>query len=449
MKNDSYTLRNKKGIIREYIFYFFNLVGEAAVWLALTSLMSVKSAAVKITEKIVGIAKAAADFFSSLRKSMKKRRRRKIIKRGKLIKRSVVRRLLLSIIAMTAAYFGVYIIIQSGGLPVISEIYLNTVGTTDFYFILYELELVIIIGIYLILVLFIINRAFNKFGEYLDSIDDALDNLSEGREIEREMPSELSDYQMKITNILYTVQHNEQAAREAEQRKNDLVVYLAHDLKTPLTSVIGYLSLLEECPELDINQRAKYVKITLDKALRLEQLINEFFDITRFNLQSITLDNNSVNITRMLYQIADEFYPVFEEKSLKCNLNIAGKIEFIGDADKLARVFDNLIRNAVNYSYSGTTVDISAVETGNMINVSVRNIGDCIPQAKLERIFEKFFRVDSARTSSSGGAGLGLAIAKQIVELHGGTISAESSAKFTQFTVSLPKNRQVEGVSRV
>lgn len=449
MKNDSYTLRNKKGIIREYIFYFFNLVGEAAVWLALTSLTSVKSAAVKITEKTVGIAKAAADFFSSLSKSIKKRRRRKIIKRGKLIKRSVVRRLWLSIIAMTAAYFGVYIIIQSGGLPVISEIYLNTVGTTDFYFILYELEPVIIIGIYLILVLFIINRTFNKFGEYLDSIDDALDNLSEGREIEREMPSELSDYQMKITNILYTVQHNEQAAREAEQRKNDLVVYLAHDLKTPLTSVIGYLSLLEECPELDINQRAKYVKITLDKALRLEQLINEFFDITRFNLQSITLDNNSVNITRMLYQIADEFYPVFEEKSLKCNLNIAGKIEFIGDADKLARVFDNLIRNAVNYSYSGTTVDISAVETGNMINVSVRNIGDCIPQAKLERIFEKFFRVDSARTSSSGGAGLGLAIAKQIVELHGGTISAESSTKFTQFTVSLPKNRQVEGVSRV
>lgn len=449
MKNKSYTSHNKTGIIKEYIFYFFNLVEEAAALLAVTFLTAVKSAILKNTEKVVGIAKAVADFFYSLQKSMKKRRRRKIIKRGKLIKRSVVRRLWLSIIAMTAVYFGVYIIIQSGGFPVISEIYLHTVGRTDFYLILNELEPVILVCVYIVLVMLMINRSFNKFGEYLDSIDDALDNLAEGREIEREMPSELSDYQMKITNIHYTVQHNEQAAREAEQRKNDLVVYLAHDLKTPLTSVIGYLSLLEECPELEINQRAKYVKITLDKALRLEQLINEFFDITRFNLQSITLDNNSVNISRMLYQIADEFYPVFEEKSLKCNLNIAGKIEFIGDADKLARVFDNLIRNAVNYSYSCTTVAISASEAGDMINISVRNIGDCIPQVKLERIFEKFFRVDSARTSSSGGAGLGLAIAKQIVELHGGRISAESSAQFTQFTVSLPKNRRAEGVSRV
>lgn len=446
MKNNRTVSQNKIGIVREYIFYILNLIAEAAVSLVTTLPREITSAVSKIFGKIHGIVRRTADNFSSL---TKKRRRRKIIKRGKLIKRSVVRRMWLSIITMTVIYFGVYLLIQNGGLPMISELYLNTIGRSEIYLTLYELEPVIIIGTYMISVILLINRAFNKFGDYLDSIDDALDNMSEGREIGDEMPSELSDYQMKITNILYTAQHNEQVAREAEQRKNDLVVYLAHDLKTPLTSVVGYLTLLDECPELDINQRTKYVKITLDKAFRLEQLINEFFDITRFNLQSITLDNNSVNISRMLYQIADEFYPVFEEKSLKCNVNIAPKLEFIGDADKLARVFDNLLRNAVNYSYSGTVVDIFATEVGSMINVSVRNVGDCIPQAKLERIFEKFFRVDNSRSSVNGGAGLGLAIAKQIVELHGGKISAESNSEFTQFTVSLPKNRQVTEKSYV
>ncbi len=446
MKNNRTVSPNKIGIVREYIFYILNLIAEAAVSLVTTLLREITSAVSKIFGKIHGIVRRTADNFSSL---TKKRRRRKIIKRGKLIKRSVVRRMWLSIITMTVIYFGVYLLIQNGGLPMISELYLNTIGRSEIYLTLYELEPVIIIGTYMISVILLINRAFNKFGDYLDSIDDALDNMSEGREIGDEMPSELRDYQMKITNMLYTVQHNEQVAREAEQRKNDLVVYLAHDLKTPLTSVVGYLTLLDECPELDINQRTKYVKITLDKAFRLEQLINEFFDITRFNLQSITLDNNSVNISRMLYQIADEFYPVFEEKSLKCNVNIAPKLEFIGDADKLARVFDNLLRNAVNYSYSGTVVDILATEVGSMINVSVRNVGDCIPQAKLERIFEKFFRVDNSRSSANGGAGLGLAIAKQIVELHGGKISAESNSEFTQFTVSLPKNRQVTKKSYV
>lgn len=446
MKNKRNVSLDKANVIKEYIFYILNLIVEAVITLIKGLYCAIKYIADRCIIKIRDAAKRVASAVSDM---MKKRRRRKIIKHGRLIKRSVVRRMWLSIITLTVIYFGIYLLIQNGGLPVISEIYLNTVGATDFYLMLYELEPVLLVSIYLISVIFLINRSFNKFGEYLDSIDDALDNMSEGREIEQEMPSALSDYQMKMTNILYTAQHNEQAAREAEQRKNDLVVYLAHDLKTPLTSVIGYLTLLEECPELDTEQRAKYVKITLDKAFRLEQLINEFFDITRFNLQSITLDNNSVNISRMLYQIADEFYPVFEEKSLRCDLHIAQKLEFIGDADKLARVFDNLIRNAVNYSYSGTTIDITAVETGENIVISVRNVGDCIPQAKLERIFEKFFRVDSARSSSSGGAGLGLAIAKQIVELHGGRISAESSAEYTKFTVSLPKNRQAAGVSRV
>jgi len=252
-------------------------------------------------------------------------------------------------------------------------------------------------------------------------------------------PSELKDIEVRLKDIKYTVFRNERLAKEAEQRKNDLVVYLAHDLKTPLTSVIGYLSLLEECPELPIKMKAKYTSIALNKAYRLEQLINEFFDITRFNLQTISLENNRIDLSMMLQQMTEEFYPILAEKHLRPKMTIDPGIKMIGDADKLARVFDNLLRNAVNYSYPETIVYISAWETENTVEVIVKNTGDKIPPEKLANIFEKFFRADESRSSQTGGSGLGLAIAKQIVELHGGRITAKSDYDFTEMAVSLPK----------
>lgn len=396
------------------------------------------------------LSKNIKEFFLRIKQEINKltaNQNKKKKKHGRQIKDNVTRRMWINITLLTVVYFVLYTAVQDGMLPIVTEVYLGIFGSSDIYYTLHNNEIIIVVLIYVASVLFIVNRSLNQFADFFDEIDSALDNMSEGREISETMSSELSDFELKITNIQYNIQINEQNAREAEQRKNDLVVYLAHDLKTPLTSVIGYLTLLDECPELDVKQRAKYVRITLDKAMRLEQLINEFFDITRFNLQSITLDNNRVNLTRMLYQIADEFYPVFEDKELKCSVNVKQKIEIIGDADKLARVFDNLLRNAVSYSYSGTTITLAAWSVNNTAYVTVRNIGDCIPQEKLERIFEKFFRLDSARSSTSGGAGLGLAIAKQIAELHGGDISAESNMQFTQFTVTLPTNRLITNKS--
>ena len=274
---------------------------------------------------------------------------------------------------------------------------------------------------------------------YLREVSEGLDNILNENMPIGPFPGPIREMELSLKETRYSVMRSRQMVHEAEQRKNDLVVYLAHDLKTPLASIIGYLTLLEESPDLPVAARAKYTSITLDKAYRLEQLINELFDITRYNMQSVVLERNLVNLTRMLQQMTDEFYPIFADKDLQAETHIAEGLSIIADSDKLARVFDNLLRNAVSYSYENTVVSIHAYAEDDTAVVKVRNVGDEIPPEKLVNIFDKFFRADSSRSTHSGGAGLGLAIARQIVEQHGGRISAQSSAEFTEFTVVMPK----------
>ena len=208
--------------------------------------------------------------------------------------------------------------------------------------------------------------------------------------------------------------------------------------KTPLTSVIGYLALMQDEPHISQYLRERYTGIALDKAQRLEDLINEFFDITRFNLTTLTLEKESVNLSRMLEQIASEFEPVLAEKGLYWQTEIAPGIELLCDPDKLQRVFDNLIRNAVNYSYADTEILLTMTAEEHTVRIYIKNHGRTIPPEKLGHIFEQFFRVDSSRASATGGAGLGLAIAKEIVELHGGRVWAQSQEESVAFTVEIP-----------
>lgn len=261
--------------------------------------------------------------------------------------------------------------------------------------------------------------------------------VSDETEIKR-FSKNFSDIEITLKDIRHEVYRSQQAVLTAESKKNDLVMYLAHDLKTPLTSIIGYLSLLYEAPELSAEQRAKYIGITLDKAYRLEELINEFFEITRFNLESITLENNRTDIGMMLSQITDEFYPMFKEKNIEYTIDIKEKIVVYADRDKIARVFDNLLKNAVNYSYENSVIQIGARIIEDKLVIKFRNQCDEIPKEKLQRLFDKFFRLDSSRATSTGGSGLGLAIAKQITELHGGSLKAKSTQQYTDFIVTIP-----------
>lgn len=273
---------------------------------------------------------------------------------------------------------------------------------------------------------------------YLENIIKATEEMYSSKDELIELPAELKELENLLNQIKFNIQKNEQAAKEAEQRKNDLVVYLAHDLKTPLTSVIGYLSLLRDERQISPELQEKYLSIALNKAERLEDLINEFFEITRFSLANLTLELNRVNLTRMLEQITFEFKPMFLEKNLSCDLKILPDMMIKCDINKMQRVFDNLLRNAINYSYTGSTIEISALPSPQNIVIKFKNHGDTIPAEKLDRIFEQFYRLDTSRTSKTGGAGLGLAIAKEIVELHNGTITAVSENDIIEFTVTLP-----------
>jgi len=251
-------------------------------------------------------------------------------------------------------------------------------------------------------------------------------------------PTEYAELGTCVSDIKKQIKHNEQALKDEASKKNDLIAYLAHDLKTPLTSVVGYLSLLEEAPDMPPEQKAKYVHIALDKTLRLEQLINEFFEITRYNLHEIVLDKQTIDLEYMLMQMADEFYPVLMERGNTVEVQVEDGLQVLADANKLARVFNNILKNAVAYSDPGTPISIRACRKMGLIQVAVSNHGGTIPKQKLQSIFEKFYRLDEARSSNTGGAGLGLAIAREVVLLHGGAITAESENRVTTFTVLLP-----------
>ena len=274
--------------------------------------------------------------------------------------------------------------------------------------------------------------------EYFDEISAGCDALLDEKTELITLSPEMGFLELKLNESKTILEKRERDAREAEQRKNDLVVYLAHDIRTPLTSVIGYLELLKEAPDLPVEQRAKYLSITLDKAYRLEQLINEFFEITRFNLQSIPLNRENIHLSYMFMQMAEEFYPILTPGGKSVRLDVPEDLSLYGDPDKLARVFNNILKNAAAYSYPDTVIEIRARQERNAVRITFTNQGPQIPEAQLNAIFEKFYRLDSARSSSTGGAGLGLAIAKEIVTAHQGTISASSGPEGTVFTIELP-----------
>ena len=291
---------------------------------------------------------------------------------------------------------------------------------------------------FIILFLVFYNLLVKRMIHYLSSVEAAIDAIQREDDEQIVLVPELKPLEDKLMALRATLKRKEMETAISEQKKNDLVVYLAHDLKTPLTSIIAYLTMLDQRKNMPEEDREKYIHVTFEKASRLRELINEFFEITKFNLQDIVLEKKQLNLSFLLEQLADESYGVLRDKYLTCSVKTDDDLMVMGDPDKLARVFDNLLRNAIAYSYTDTEIEIEARARGTDIVITFKNQGHEIPEQNLKLIFEKFYRVDNARSSQTGGSGLGLSIAKRIVELHGGIIEATSDWERTTFTVVLP-----------
>lgn len=369
-------------------------------------------------------------------------------KKNKLLKKTfinfVIKILVLSICIPLCMPLGIFLLLTlidrlsfQWLYDISPEVYNNF---REFFYSITDLRTLIIpiLIIWVIGILVLLYRLLKKVFGYVDEVGKATEDLV-NKDVEYiELPDELEEIQKRMNHLKRESEKNEKLAKENEEKKDELIVYLAHDIKTPLTSMIGYLSILDEIDDMPKKKQKNYISIALDKSYRLEDLINELFDVARFNSEKIVLEKEELNLNLMLEQIIDDFYPTLRELNKSIKLNYNEPISINGDSDKLSRVFNNLIKNAISYSKEESEIVINLKKDNNNAIVEVINKGKQISKEKLSKIFEKFYRLDSARTSRTGGSGLGLAIAKDIVELHNGTIIAESNEEETTFRVTLP-----------
>ena len=217
-----------------------------------------------------------------------------------------------------------------------------------------------------------------------------------------ELPDELDDVAVALGEARRRLDRRTFEARMAEQRKNDLVMYLAHDIRTPMTSVVGYLSLLDEARDMPEEQRRRYTHTALDKAQRLDALVDEFFDITRFNLSNVPLEVGPVDVSLLIVQMVEEFHPQLEAHGNTVQLHMPDALTITADAEKLARVFNNLMKNAIAYSERGSVITVEGTADEATARIAISDHGRTIPARKLDMLFDKFYRLDSSRSSADG-----------------------------------------------
>ena len=342
------------------------------------------------------------------------------------------------------------------------------------------------VAIFLAGVVVIVWRASARSLKSFDALFGAMEDVLRKRDVDVSLPRELAPTSRALERIRRENEMSELAARAAEQRKNELVAYLAHDIRTPLTSIIGYLTMLKESPKMPVADRERYAGIALDRSLRLEGMLEEFFEITRYNLQSIPIERERFDVALLCNQVADEFYPTASARGISIEVDAPAGAEAFADPDKVSRVLNNLLKNAVGYADADSTVrvrarmvggapeamgessapgsfgaheasaaaavfgssaasgglgssaDSGAPASGRELVVDVESSGREISPAHLQAIFERFYREDASRTTGRGGAELGLAIAREIARAHGGVLTARSERDTTTFTLRIP-----------
>ncbi|SDY83568.1 HAMP domain-containing sensor histidine kinase [Bacillus sp. 166amftsu] len=253
----------------------------------------------------------------------------------------------------------------------------------------------------------------------------------------------LEDLANGINQIVEQLKVSIEEERQTEQAKSELITNVSHDLRTPLTSIVGYVTLIHHDNYRDEVELRHYIQVIYDKVNRLNMLMNDLFEYTRVQNKELQLNTVPIDIIELLGQLSVQFRMQFQEANIECRLSFPSeKLMVLADGDKLVRVFENLIMNAMTYGNEGKFIDLTAYQDGNMIAIDITNYGQPIPSTDLPHIFERFYRVEKSRSTYTGGSGLGLAIAKSIVEIHSGTIEVYSDAEKTTFTVKLLPYKQ-------
>lgn len=278
-----------------------------------------------------------------------------------------------------------------------------------------------------------------KFIIYFNELSRSVASLFEDRSAPIKLNKDLAIVQNELSAIQAESLHNELLAKQEEKRKNELIAYIAHDIRTPLTSIMGYVSLLQNNKNLSVKRREQYTAIIHVQSQKLSSMLDDFFDIARFNLQEITIKAQSIDLYTLCLQIAEDLYPAASNKELEIVVDAPLNSLCECDPKQIARALSNIVRNAIVYASPKTIITIQVKTTDTEAIISVKNIGQTISPENIETIFERFFREDQARNAEQGGAGLGLTIAREIIRAHNGTIKASSQSSFTEFVISLPR----------
>ncbi|MEA4962986.1 HAMP domain-containing sensor histidine kinase [Lutispora sp.] len=250
---------------------------------------------------------------------------------------------------------------------------------------------------------------------------------------------EMASFADNINSMAEELKRKIEEERRAEKTKNELITNISHDLRTPLTSIMGYLKLVSDKKYENDKQLKEYINIAYGKSEKLKILIDDLFEYTKISGQGVRLNITDVNISELLEQLVEELVPIGEENGLEFVKQIPNeKMIARVDADLIARAFENLLMNAIRYSYKPGKILVMICRQNGKVLICIENNGDAIPSDELHNLFDRFYRLEKSRSAGTGGSGLGLAIAKNIVDLHHGDIWAECEGNIIRFFVGLP-----------
>ncbi|MEY8441879.1 HAMP domain-containing sensor histidine kinase [Lactobacillaceae bacterium 24-114] len=232
--------------------------------------------------------------------------------------------------------------------------------------------------------------------------------------------------------------------RKIEKSKDELITNVSHDLRTPLTSIIGYLGLIEDKQYRSEEDILKYTHIAYEKAKQMKNLVEDLFEYTKVQQRGNPINIMEIDLNQLLEQLTASFELEAQHKGIEITSSVKPNPLMIeADPEKLGRVFSNLVSNAFKYGNGATFIKITASQQQDKVIVTVSNDGEPIPEKSINHLFERFYRAEESRSRATGGTGLGLAIVKSIVDLHHGNVRVTSDEEETSFIVTLPLKQEL------